>query len=104
MTFRIDYIRRRHEDEWEFDIKGIEGRGVYGIVLTDGKGRGLYLKGPEPDFPPSFNRRELLPPEEFRVPPDATPEEATRLLAVALNRIGWGPEVDQRNRLREDDG
>lgn len=102
MTFRIDYSRR-HEGEWEFRIKGIEGKGVYGAVLTDGNGRGLYLKGFEPELPP-FNRQELVPPEGFHVPPEATPEQANRLLAVTLNRLGWGPEVDQRNRLREDAG
>ena len=42
MTFRIDYVWLR-ENGWSFNIKGIEGQGVYGDLQTSLDGRGLYL-------------------------------------------------------------
>jgi len=64
MTFRIDEAWR-HTGGWKFRIKGIEGKSVYGTLLTDDDGRGLYLIEFEPELPP-INRPELIPPKEFR--------------------------------------
>lgn len=99
MTFRIDYLHRREgTDAWSFDIKGIEGRGVYGRLLTDAEGRGLYLEDEGLLIPIQLGTK-LLSAAEFCVPPNTSKAEATRLLALALHRMGWGPQVDQRNQI-----
>lgn len=100
MTFRIDEVRQRN-GEWVFGIKGVKGEGVYGTLITDDDGRGLYLMDAESVAPPT-TFPELISPEAFHVPIDTTREEASRLLAIALHRLGWGPEVGQRNRPLQD--
>lgn len=99
MTFRIDYLHRSEgTDAWSFDIKGIEGRGVYGRLLTDAEGRGLYRQDEEHLIPIQLGTK-LLSSAEFCVPPNTSKAEATRLLSLALHRLDWGPQVDQRNQL-----
>ncbi len=96
MTFRIDYVRCR-KGVWSFSIKGIEGAGVYGTLQTNFEGRGLYLENPEARTAGG----KLISPNEFGIPADASEEQAIRLLAACLQNLGWGPEVDKHNRLRE---
>ena len=100
MTIRIDQVRQKG-DLWEFDIKGIQGQGVYGSLVTGDDGRGLYIKHLRFDLPspPYFEREDLVSPETFHIPAGTSPTEASRLAAQALVALGWGPEVDQHNRL-----
>lgn len=99
MTFRIDYLYRREGTEgWVFDIKGIEGRGVYGTLVTNPEGRALYLEDQEHliPLPPGTL---LLSATEFCVPANSSKAQAMRMLALALLRLGWGPEVNQQNKV-----
>ena len=99
MTFRIDYLYRREgTDGWVFDIKGIEGRGIYGTLVTNPEGRALYLEDQEHliAIPPGSL---LLSATEFCVPANSSKAQAMRILALALLRLGWGPEVNQQNKV-----
>ncbi|MDO9007543.1 MAG: hypothetical protein Q7U80_04915 [Thiobacillus sp.] len=99
MTFRIDYLHRSEgTDAWSFDIKGIEGRGVYGTLVTNPEGRALYLEDQEHliPIPPGTL---LLSATEFCVPANSSKAQAMRILALALLRLGWGPEVNQQNKV-----
>ena len=94
MTFRIDSVAFEtcEGSPWYgrviFDIKGIEGRGKYGLLCaTEG---GLFLA--------QSGELELLAPT-FRIPAGADKQTASRLLAEALHALGWGPEVDQAGNL-----
>lgn len=100
MTIRIDQIRRQG-NLWEFGIKGMKGQGVYGTLITGDDGRGLYIKHQRFDMPkpPYYEREDLIAPESFFIPNDSSPEQASRLVALALIKLGWGPEVDRHNRL-----
>jgi len=89
MTFRINSVGRLKNGKWRCSIKGVEGRGIYGWVLTDPSGRGLELDCLEVDT------KLLLPTDAFYIPDTADNEEATALFAKALENIGWGPEVDK---------
>lgn len=105
MTFRIDHVRQRN-GTWLFDIKGIQGQGVYGTLLTDGQGKGLYLMSSEIPIPTAGSKITncdlrgslICSPEEFWIPAETSTTSVGRILAEALLRLGWGPEVDQRNR------
>jgi hypothetical protein len=83
---------------WEWDIKGIYGQGIYGTLLTGPGGRGLYLFK-WPDHPNDNLRIPLCPEEEFQVDLDTPPAKAARVLAAALMRLGWGPEIDQAGKV-----
>ena len=97
MTFRIDGLWRE-ETVWTFDIKGIEGQGIYGDLQTGPDGRGLYLLGYRKSLR-LVKVRQLLSEDEFSVALSASKEEAARILAQGLHRLGWGPEVDQLHRI-----
>ena len=48
MTFRINSVSRRR-GAWQFSVKGVDGKGVYGILRTNDAGHGLILSSaPEP--------------------------------------------------------
>lgn len=87
MTFRIDSVHCK-TGSWQSEIKGLMDHGIYCRLGTDEKGCGLYLvERPE--------REQILPPERFAIPSGTEKmPEANRLLAEALNSIGWGPQVD----------
>jgi hypothetical protein len=94
MTFRIDTVSfvTRENSPWygrvTFDIKGIEGRGEYGLLCATPDG--LFLA--------QSAELELLVPT-FRIPEGADKQAASRLLAEALHTLGWGPEVDQAGNI-----
>ncbi len=104
MTFSIDRVRNRN-GTWLFDIKGIRGQGVYGTLLTDSQGKGLHLMTSE--LPSSMfsskvtncdlRQPVICAPDEFRIPEATSMQSASLLLADALLKLGWGPEVDQYN-------
>lgn len=96
MTFRIDSVafETREDSPWHgrviFDIKGIEGRGEYGLLCATPDG--LFLA------PRISGELELLLPT-FRIPKGADKQAASRILAEALHTLGWGPEVDQAGNI-----
>lgn len=69
---------------------------MYCRLETNRKGKGLIARS-------IFiaDCKQVLPASKFVIPAPATPQEASFLLAVALTRLGWGPEVDQRGRITE---
>ena len=101
MTFRIDYVWLR-ENGWSFNIKGIQGHGFYGDLQTSPDGRGLYLMERRESLRLE-KVRQLLSEEDFAIPLDATKEEAARILARGLHRLGWAPEVDQLHQIIDGD-
>lgn len=96
MTFRIVGVsfETREESTWlgrvVFDIKGIEGRGEYGLLCAtpDGLFRAHRITG---------ELEQLMP--TFRIPEGADKQAASRILAEALHTLGWGPEVDQAGNI-----
>ncbi len=94
MTFRIDSVafETREDSPWYgrviFEIKGIEGRGEYGLLYATEDGL----------FRAQSGELELLAPT-FRIPEGSNRQAASRLLAEALHKLGWGPEVDQAGNV-----
>lgn len=97
MTFRIDHVFKQHSGiervgRWEWHIKGLGGHGIYCTLSTGANGHGLYLVNlPE--------HEQILGPGLFAVPPEASYSEAKEILVKALLGMGWGPEVDQHNKM-----
>jgi len=81
---------------WHLRFKGVYGEGIYGSVITDQQGRGLYLLG-DSDFPgvPGYQQRMtcLVHPDDFCVDPGAEPLDARETITSALVALGWGPRV-----------
>jgi hypothetical protein len=96
MTFRIDTVNfdTREDSLWQgrviFDIKGIAGRGEYGLLCATPDGLFLAHR--------SSGELERLVPT-FRIPEGADKQAASRLLAEALHTLGWGPELDQAGNI-----
>lgn len=94
MTFRIDSVAFETREESPrqerviFDIKGIEGRGEYGLLCATSDG--LFLV--------QSDELQLLVPT-FRIPAGADKQTASRVLAEALHTLRWGPEVDQSGNI-----
>jgi hypothetical protein len=87
MAFRIDDTGcKLGVRNWR--IKGINGEGIYGSLVTGAEGQGLYLSD-------MGTLDEMLTAEQFSVSSTASPEEGSRKLSATLKRIGWGPEVNQ---------
>mgnify|MGYP001598529516 FL=1 len=106
MGFRIDSVQRQEMSDgtcWEWDIKGIYGQGIYGTLLTGPCGRGLYLFK-WPNHSNDNLRVPLRTEKEFQIDLDTSPAKAARLLAAALMRLGWGPEIDQAGKVVGDMG
>ncbi len=82
MAFRIDRIAN-FVGRWRFQIKGIGGQGIYGVLITGTDDHVLC------------DEEGRIIDESFYVPADASSQEASRLLASALHRADWGPEVNQ---------
>jgi len=109
MTFRIDDVSQCNLGEsggrfWHWRIKGVDGRGVYGSIVTDTLGRGLYvLEGPgileygERIWP--RRARCLIAPRDSYVSLEMSPRLARELLALVLDSLGWGPRVDQAGEV-----
>ena len=101
MTLRPEEIERlcaggdsRHA--WHLRLKGVQGQGVYGSVITDREGNGLYLLA-EGDFvgTPGYEQRVtcLVAPREFHLAADVSALEARDAITEALLALGWGPRV-----------
>lgn len=94
MTFRIDSVafEMGEEGPWKgrviFDIKGVGGRGEYGLLCATSGGLFLVL---------SAGLQLLVP--TFRIPEASDRQATSRLLAEALHSLGWGPEVDQAGNI-----
>ena len=97
MTFRIDEMELGSSG-WRVQIKGMEGKGIYGRLTTAPDGRGLFVVDDQ-DISMRKPGRRLLAEPEFCVPPDTKPEDAMRRVADALERLGWGPEVNQAGKV-----
>lgn len=97
MTYRIDSVERG-DWGWRINIKGVEGKGVYGRLVTARDGRGLYVVD-EDDITRSKPGRQLLPAAEFAIPRECSLDDAKQRVAEALTRLGWGPEVNNAGRI-----
>jgi hypothetical protein len=106
MTFRIDGVSiwtlgESGQRFWHWRIKGIEGRGVYGSIVSNPQGRGMYiLEGSEMLTllrPDGYQRvRCLMAPRDVYVSFEQSPVIAREVLAIVLLCAGWGPRVDER--------
>ena len=106
MTLRSEEItchRANREGDryaWQLRFKGVEGRGLYGSVITDWSGRGLYLLA-EGDLlgDPGYQERMmcLAPITEFHLDIDASAEYACESMVAVLLGLGWGPRVGHRD-------
>lgn len=106
MTFRIDSTvleKNPGGNRWVWNIKGIFGQGIYGTLITGAGGHGLY-RLQLPDHPEDDMMTPLCAAEEFQVDVDLPPAKAARVLAAALMRLNWGPEVDRAGRIAGDAG
>lgn len=96
MTFRIDMVSFETREKSPgygrviFDIKGIAGRGEYGLLCATPDGLFLAHRG-------TGELEQLVP--TFRIPAGADKQVASRILADALHKLGWGPEVDQAGNI-----
>lgn len=100
MTFRFEEVNykktsRAGDHAWHWRFKGVYGKGVYGSIVTNPQGQGVYLLA-EGDWPGLHRDWEqhltcLAPPHEFSIAPDVSVEEAKDALAVVLLALGWGP-------------
>ena len=102
MTFRFEEVRyqktsRTGDHAWHWRFKGVYGKGVYGSIVTNPQGSGVYLLA-ERDYPGLLRDWEqrltcLAPPANFSIAPDVTVDEAMDALAEVLLQLGWGPRV-----------
>lgn len=97
MTFRIDSVEKG-DWGWRINLKGLEGKGVYGRLVTALNGHGLYVIE-EDEITRSKPGHQLLPAAEFAIPSECTLDEAKQRVAAALTRLGWGPEVNNVGRI-----
>lgn len=91
MPFRIDSVSEM-TGGWSWRVKGIRGQGIYGTLATGKGGRGLYQVE-------MGNMRPLIVPDLFYVPSGLPKGEAKILLSLALERLDWGPEVNQEGDI-----
>lgn len=97
MTFRIDSVEPGKWG-WRINLKGLDGKGVYGRLVTAPDGHGLYVVD-EDDITRSKPGRQLLPEAEFATPRECSLDEAKQRVAKMLVRLGWGPEVNSAGRI-----
>ena len=97
MTFRIDSVEQG-DWGWRINLKGIEGKGVYGRLVTALDGHGLYVVD-EDDMTRCKPGRKLLPADEFAIPRECNLDEAKQRVAEALTKLGWGPQVNNPGRI-----
>lgn len=96
MTFRIDSVEQGVWG-WRINLKGLEGKGIYGRLVTALNGHGLYVVD-EDDITRCKPGHQLLPAAEFAIPIECSPDEAKRRVAEMLAKLGWGPEVNNAGR------
>lgn len=97
MTFRIDSVEQG-DWGWRINLKGLEGKGIYGRLVTAFNGYGLYVVD-ENDITRSKPGRQLLPAAEFVIPREYSLDEAKQRVAEALTKLGWGPEVNNVGKI-----
>lgn len=102
MTFRFEEVRyqktnRTGDRAWHWRFKGVYGQGVYGSIVTNPQGQGVYLLAEFdfPGWPRDWEQRLtcLVPSGDFSIAPDVTVDEAKDALAEVLLKLGWGPRV-----------
>lgn len=115
MSARIDRVVK-HPPEgiylFRFELKGQNGRPL--CLATDVQGRGLYtVYKPKKNESPSdawrtlcfaAKRMDMLEqkvvtaetvasPQDFALPPEATPQQAGAALLDKLTELGWAPQL-----------
>ena len=102
MTFRFEEVQyqktsRTGDHAWHWRFKGVYGQGVYGSIVTNPRGQGVYLlaEGDFPGLPRDWEQRLtcLVPPHDFSIAPEVSVDEAKDALAEVLLKLGWGPRV-----------
>jgi hypothetical protein len=103
MTYRIDRVAKSELPgfAWCFEIKGYKGRGEYVTLYTDQDGRKLFSLAQMCIVGIGDPLQLVAGAEGFSVPKDATEVEAHRALGMFLDRLGWGPMVDQAGNIVE---
>lgn len=94
MTFRIDTISldEAAPRRWSCAFKGFRGRGVYGTAMLDHSQRKLVLQS-------TMDSNERLVVPVVAPPSAASRAELRAWIGEQLDALGWGPEVDQSNKL-----
>jgi len=102
MTFRFEEVGYQKtsptgDHAWHWRFKGVYGKGVYGSIVTNPHGQGVYLlaEGDYVGLSQDWEQRLtcLVPPHRFSIAPDVTVDEAKDALAEILLELGWGPRV-----------
>ena len=102
MTFRFEEVQyqktsRTGDHAWHWRFKGVYDKGVYGSIVTNPQGSGVYLLAERdyPGLPRDWEQRLtcLAPPANFSIASDVTVDEAMDALAEALLQLGWGTRV-----------
>lgn len=92
--FRIEYVLPRCADtpnSWGWSVKVPSG--LYKTLVTNGNGRGLYIRKPNGSSDGSpFHLTKLLADEEFSIPDNVTKEQSIEMLEDALNKLGWSQD------------
>jgi len=97
MTFRIDSVEQG-DWGWRINLKGIDGKGAYGRLVTALDGHGLYVVD-EDDITRIKPGRQLLTATEFVIPCECSLDDAKRRVVEALTKLGWGPQVNSAGRI-----
>lgn len=94
MTFRIDAISLDGSDpsRWTCAFKGFRGQGIYGRALLDDSRTKLLLES-------TMDSDERLVVPVLAAPSTADRSELRAWIGEQLDALGWGPEVDQANRV-----
>ncbi|WP_298933328.1 hypothetical protein [uncultured Ramlibacter sp.] len=94
MTFRIDtfWLDGAGPGRWICWFKGFRGQGVYGKAQLDDSRSNLVIAS---TMDP--REREVVP--VVAAPVVASPDELHAWIAEQLEALGWGPAVDQSNKL-----
>jgi len=100
--FRIEYALPRSSttpNSWGWSVK--IPNGLYETLVTNDKGRGLYIQrvtGIPPESP--FKLTQLLAEGEFSIPENATKEQSIDLLAKGLEKLGWDQDFIVRLKYK----
>lgn len=115
MTFRIDEVTGPvGTGVWQASIKGLYGQGLHVRLHTGADGAGLWVAPDEvfklQDIAPAWKgwyaradgsggERLLLTASQWQIPAGSDDDVARQTCAMALQVLGWGPELDQRGLL-----
>lgn len=96
--FRIEYALPRCSTTpnlWGWSVK--VPTGLYETLVTNDKGRGLYIQrltGTPAGSP--FQLTQLLAEEEFSIPANVTKDQSIDLLEKGLEKLGWDQDFTVR--------